>query len=152
MSIIKWTAAKELDDMKKELDKLFEDFLAPIGARRRGYIKPETGVITPSIEMFEKDNDVVIKAELPGINKEDMDISITNDVLTIKGEYKKSEEIKEENYYIREKVYGNFSRTIGLPPDVNTDKVEAELKNGVLQIVFAKKEEAKTKEKKITIS
>lgn len=152
MSIIKWTAAKELDDMKRELDKLFEDFFAPFATRRRGYIKPDAGIITPAIEMFEKDNDVVIRAELPGVNKEDVDISITNDALTIKGEYKKSEEIKEENYYIKERAYGAFSRTIGLPPDVDIDKVSAELKNGVLNIVFAKKEEAKTKEKKIILS
>lgn len=152
MSIIRWSAAKELDDMRKELDKLFEDFFAPVAARRRGYIKPEASVITPAIEMFEKDNDLVIRAELPGVNKEDIDISITNDTLTIKGEYKKSEEIKEEKYYLREKVYGNFLRTIALPPDVDTDKAEASLKNGILEIVMAKKEEAKTKEKKIAVS
>jgi len=152
MSLIRLTAAKELDEMRKELDKLFENFFAPVVTRRRGYIKPEAGVITPAIEMFEKDNDVVIRAELPGAHKEDVDISIINDALTIKGEYKRSEELKAENYYLSERAYGDFSRTIELPPDVDTDKVGATLKNGILEIVFAKKEEAKAKEKKITVS
>ncbi len=152
MSLIKWTATKELDEMKREMDKLFEEFFAPVAGTRSGYIKPGAGVIKPAIEMFDRDNDIVIRAELPGVNKEDVDISITNDALAIKGEYKKSEEIKEDNYYLREKSYGSFSRTIALPPEVDADKVSATMKNGVLEIVFAKKEEAKTKERKITVS
>ncbi len=151
MSIIKWSATKELDEMKREMDKLFDEFFSPVLQRRMGYIKPKSEVITPVIEMYDRVSDVVVRADLPGVNKEDVDISIVNDTLTIKGEYKKPEEIKDESYYLKEKPYGNFSRSILLPADVDTDRVYATMKDGVLEIVFSKKEEAKAKERKIEV-
>jgi len=152
MSIIKWAATKELNDMKREMDKLFEEFFSPVAGIRRSYVKPGSGVITPIIEMFDRENDIVIKADMPGVNKEDIDLLITEDTLILKGEYKKTEEIKEESYYLKEKTYGNFLRNIALPSGLDTEKVKATLKNGVLEIVFAKKEEAKIKERKIEVS
>lgn len=151
MSIIKWSATKELDDMKREMDKLFEEFFSPVLQRRMGYLKPKTEVITPIVEMYDRVSDIVVRVDLPGVNKDDVEISVLNDALTIKGEYKKPEEIKEESYYLREKPYGSFSRSILLPPDVDMEKVTAAMKNGVLEIVFAKKDEAKAKERKIEV-
>lgn len=151
MSIIKWSATKELDEMKREMDKLFDEFFSPVIQRRMAYIKPKSEVIAPVIEMYDRVNDVVVRADLPGVNKEDVDISVVNDTLTIKGEYKKPEDIKEESYYLKEKSYGSFSRNILLPADVDSNKVSATMKNGLLEIVFAKKEEAKAKERKIEV-
>lgn len=152
MSIIKWSATKEIDEMRREIDKLFDEFFSPVLQRRMGYIKPtKSEVITPIIEMYDRVTDVVVRVDLPGVNKEDVDISVINDTLTIKGEYKKPEDIKDESYYIKEKPYGNFSRSILLPNDIDSDKVQATMKNGVLEIVFSKKEEAKTKERKIEV-
>lgn len=151
MSVIKWSPVKELDEMRREIDKLFDEFFAPFAQRRIGYFKPKTEVITPVVEMFDRISDLVVRIDLPGVNKEDVEITVVDDTLSIKGEFKKSEEIKEESYYIKEKPYGKFSRSLLLPNDVDKNNVTAVMKNGVLELVFAKKEEAKTREIKIEI-
>jgi len=151
MSIVKWSPLKELEEMRKDMDRLFEDFFAPV-ARRRRWLKPEAGVVIPNIELYDKKNEIVLKAELPGVNKEDIDLTITKDSLTLKGEVKKEEEIKEEDYYACERSYGSFTRAISLPVEVDSEKAKASFKNGVLEIVLPKKEEAKLKEIKIEVS
>lgn len=152
MSIVKWSPLKELEDMRKDMDRLFEEFFSPIARRRRGWLKPEMGVIVPNIEMYDRKNEIVVKAELPGVAKEDIDLTITKDSLTLKGETKKEEEIKEENYYAAEISYGSFTRTIALPAEVDSEKAKASFKNGVLEVVLPKREEAKPKEIKIEVS
>jgi HSP20 family protein len=152
MSIVKWSPIKELEEMRKDMDRLFEEFFSPITRRRRGWLKPEMGVIVPNIEMYDRKNEIVVKAELPGVAKEDIDLTITKDSLTLKGETKKEEEVKEEDYYACERSYGSFTRTIALPVEVDSEKAKAAFKNGVLEIVLPKKEEAKPKEIKIEVS
>lgn len=152
MSIVKWSPLKELEEMRKDMDRLFDEFFSPVGRRRRGWLKPEMGVIVPNIEMYDRKNEIVLKAELPGVSKEDIDLTITKDSLTLKGEIKKEEEIKEEDYYASERSYGSFTRTIALPAEVDSEKSKAAFKNGVLEIVLPKREEAKPKEIKIEVS
>jgi len=152
MSIVKWSPLKELEDMRKDMDRLFEEFFSPITRRRRGWLKPEMGVIVPNIEMYDRKNEIVVKAALPGVAKEDMDLTITKDSLTLKGEARKEEEIKEEDYYASEISYGSFTRTIALPAEVDSEKAKASFKNGVLEIILPKREEAKPKEIKIEVS
>ncbi|MBA4348717.1 MAG: molecular chaperone [Thermodesulfovibrio sp.] len=150
MSIVNWSPLKELDEMRRDMDRLFEEFFAP-SRRRRGWVKPEVGIIVPNIEMYDRKNEIVVKAELPGVTKEDIDLSITKDSLTLKGEVKKEEEVKEENYYSSERSYGSFTRTIALPVEVESEKAKASFKSGVLEIVLPKKEDAKPKEIKIEV-
>ncbi|TAN44096.1 MAG: Hsp20/alpha crystallin family protein [Nitrospirae bacterium] len=151
MSIVKWSPVKELEEMRRDMDRLFEDFLAP--GRRRGWIrKPEQTVVVPNIEMFDRTDEIVVKAELPGVTKEDIDLTITKDSLTLRGEIKKEEEVKEENYYACERSFGSFTRSIALPVEVNNEKAKASFKNGVLEIVLPKREEARPKEIKIEVS
>lgn len=152
MSIVKWSPLKELEEMRKDMDRLFDEFFSPVTRRRRGWLKPEMGVIVPNIEMYDRKNEIVLKAELPGVSKEDIDLTITKDSLTLKGEVKKEEEIKEEDYYASERSYGSFTRTIALPAEVDSEKSKASFKNGVLEIVLPKREEAKPKEIKIEVS
>ncbi len=152
MSIVKWSPLKELEEMRKDMDRLFDEFFSPVTRRRRGWLKPEMGVIVPNIEMYDRKNEIVLKAELPGVDKENIDLTITKDSITLRGEVKKEEEIKEEDYYASERSYGSFTRTIALPAEVDSEKSKASFKNGVLEIVLPKREEAKHKEIKIEVS
>ncbi|MGR3176475.1 MAG: Hsp20/alpha crystallin family protein [Candidatus Anammoxibacter sp.] len=99
----------------------------------------------PSIDVYESDNEVLVKADIPGLNKDEMDISILDDMLTIKGEKKTENEVSKESYYKSERFCGSFNRTIQLPSEVDEDKVKATYKDGVLELHLPKKEEAKTK-------
>jgi len=105
----------------------------------------------PAVDLFEDKNEIVIKAELPGMEKENVEVKLTDHMLTIKGEKKKEEEIKEENYYRSERSYGSFIRTLELPADVHADKVKASFKNGILEVRLPKTEEAKSKEIKVKV-
>jgi HSP20 family protein len=103
----------------------------------------------PSVDIFENDNDVVVKAELPGMNAKDIEVRLENNVLLLKGERHFEKEAKEENYHRVEREYGTFSRAFALPTAVNGDKVTAEYKDGVLKIVLPKREETKPKPIKV---
>ena len=105
----------------------------------------------PIVVVFEEKDDIVVKAELPGIEKDNIQVNLTDHTLTIKGEKKKEEEVKEENYYRAERSYGSFLRTLDLPRDVRADQVKASFKNGILEVRMPKTEEAKAKEIKVKV-
>ena len=107
------------------------------------------GMEIPAVDMYQTDDAVVVKSAIPGIKPEDIDISITGDTLTIKGETRVEEEVNEENYIRRERRYGSFCRSLALPLPVVTDKAEAEFENGVLTLTLPKAEEVKPKAIKI---
>lgn len=106
---------------------------------------------TPACDIFETENEIVVKAELPEVKKEDVTVSIENNVLTIHGERKFSEETKKENYHRVERSYGEFTRSFTLPVFVNTEKVSAEFRDGILRVVLPKREEAKTKQIEVKV-
>jgi len=151
MSIVKWSPLKELEDMRRDMDRLFDEFFSPVRRRSAWTAKPGQGVVVPNIEMFDRKNEIIVRAELPGITREDIDLTITKDSLTLKGEIKKGEEVKEEDYYACERSFGNFTRTIALPVEVDSNNVKASFKDGILEIVLPKKEEAQPKEIKIEV-
>lgn len=148
MSIVKWSPLKEIEEIRKEMDRLFEEFLSPV--RRRRAVSTE-GVISPNVDIFERGREVVIQVELPGVNKDEVDLTITDDRLIIKGEIKKPEGISEDDYILNERSYGPFSRTVNLPTDVDKSSVKANIKNGLLEIVVLRKEESKPREIKIPL-
>ncbi len=98
-----------------------------------------------TIDVYQTDNDVVIRSTIAGVKPEDLDVSINNDMITIRGERKKDEEVSEENYYYQECYWGSFSRSVILPVDVLADKIEASMKNGILTIRLPKADNTKTK-------
>ncbi len=104
----------------------------------------------PSLDVSETRDDIVVEAEVPGIDPKDIDISLVGDTLTIRGE-KKQEEEKEENYHLMERNYGTFTRSIRLPVEVQSDKITASYKNGILTIVLPKSEGAHKKEIKVKV-
>ena len=153
MSIVKWSPMKELEDMRRDMERLFEEVFEPSHRRRHWWPKsPEGGVVVPNIDMYDRKTEIVVKAELPGVERDKIDLTITRDAITIKGEIRREEEIKEEDYYSREISYGNFTRSVTLPAEVESEKAKATFKNGILEIVLPKKEEAKPKEIKVEVS
>jgi HSP20 family protein len=102
-----------------------------------------------AVDVYETENDVVVKSAIPGVKPDDIDISLTGDVLTIKGESKFEEEVKDENFVRREMRYGSFSRTVTIPAPVIADKAEADFENGMLTLTLPKAEETKPKTIKI---
>jgi HSP20 family protein len=153
MSMVKWSPMKELEEMRRDMERIFDELFEP--RRRRRWWPPaagEKGVIVPAVDMYDRKTEIVIKTELPGVEKENIDLSITKDAITIKGEIKKDEEAADEAYFARERAFGAFARTIALPAEVDSEKAKASFKNGVLEIVLPKKEEATPKEIKVNIA
>jgi HSP20 family protein len=144
-NIVRWEPFRELVSLREAMDRLFEEsFIRPGGGR----LAP-AGIGTPAVDMYQTDDAVVVKSAIPGIKPEDIDISITGDTLTIKGETKSEEEVNEENYIRRERRYGSFCRSLALPLPVVTEKAAAEFENGVLTLTLPKAEEVKPKAIKI---
>lgn len=138
----------------RDMEHWFEDmFRRPLPLLGRPLIRfPEMDEkVVPSVDIFEDKGDVVVKAEMPGIRKEDIDITLTEDTITISGEKKIEEEMKKKDFYRRESSYGSFSRTFTLPSEVQTDKAKSMMKDGVLEIRIPRTEEAKKKEIKVKI-
>jgi len=150
-----WRPFSELARVERDMERMFEDFWTRpwfgLGWPRRFRALEDVGTRTPAIEIYEEKDDVVVKAELPGMTREDLELNISDNLLTIKGEKKKEEEVKEKGYYYSERSYGGFTRTVEIPKDVQTDKVRASFKDGVLEIRIPKTEEAKRKEVKIKV-
>ena len=147
MSIVRWQPFTELVSLRQAMDRLFEDsFVSP--SRILGTF--DAGVTTP-IDMYHTDNDVVVKATQPGVKPEEIEIAITGDTLTIKGETetKAEDEAKREDYLYQEHRYGAFSRSVTLPSGLNTDEAEATFDNGILTLTIPKAEEVKPKQIKV---
>lgn len=149
-----WRPFGELTTWERDMDRMLDDFF---GRRARPWWPErwlrldEMEVRPPVVDVFEDKEDVVVKAELPGMEKDNIEVNLTDHTLTIKGEKKKEEEIKKENYYRAERSYGSFVRTLELPTEVKSDKVKAAFKNGILEIRMPKTEEAKAKEVKVKV-
>jgi HSP20 family protein len=107
---------------------------------------------SPAVDIFETEQNVVLKAELPGIDPKDVEVRVENNTLFLKGQRKFENEVKEENYHRIERSYGSFTRTFALPSTVNADNVTAEYKSGILTLTMPKREEAKPKTIKINVS
>jgi len=153
-AVAPWRPFVDLTRWEGDMDRVMEDFF---GSRMRPWWPERWGrgegadVRAPVIDVYEGKDDVVVKAELPGIEKDNIEVNLTDHTLTIKGEKNKEEEVKEENYYRSERSYGSFVRMLELPRDVQGDKVKASFKNGILEVRIPKTEEAKAKEIKVKV-
>lgn len=141
--------------LSRWVDSFFdESFLRPFAPFSRSMLgmKPLlTEDVVPSVDIYEDAGDVVLKAELPGMKKEDIDVTLSEDTITISGEKKKEEEVKKKDYYKWERSYGSFSRSFDLPEAVQSDKVKSTFKDGVLEVRIPRSEERKSKEVKVEI-
>jgi len=138
-NLIRWEPARDMMTLREAMDRLFDDaFTRPLSLSGNGWS-------VPAVDMYQTDNEIVVKAALPGIKADEVQINITGDVLTLKGEVKQSEEVKEKAYHIHEQRWGAFERTLILPANVIADKAKADFENGILSITLPKAEEAKPK-------
>lgn len=141
-ALVRWDPVREMRMLRDMMDRLFEETFAPISERGRAV---ESWALLPRVDMYETDSEVVIKATVPGVKPEDLDITVTGNVLTIKGEVKEEETEEGANFIRRERVFGSFRRDLTLPVDVRVDKAEATFENGILTLRLPKAEEAKPK-------
>ncbi|MCX7732967.1 MAG: Hsp20/alpha crystallin family protein [candidate division WOR-3 bacterium] len=135
-----WDPFREMVSLRDELDRLFDSVFGRL-PRERG----ET-YWAPPLDIEETEDAIVVRAELPGMNKEDIKVSLSGDTLTISGERKFESEKKNRTYYRQERIYGKFQRTVTLPAEVEGDKAKASYKAGVLELVLPKSEKSKAKE------
>ncbi len=145
--LIPWRPFRELEEMERRFGDMLSWPLLPAVWRRIPTM--EMGW-APAIDVFEKEDKFVVKAELPGMKEEDIDISVVGNTLTIKGERKAESEVKEDNYYYCERSYGSFSRSIDVPSNVDAKKIEASYEDGILEVSLPKIPEVKPK--KISVS
>ncbi len=139
--LMEWKPFREVSRLRREMDRLFEDFFGP----GRRALRPLEMEWAPAVDVEETADQVTIKVEIPGITPKDIDISLSGDVLTLKGEKKAEREEKGKNYHLVERSYGSFSRSLRLPAAVDADKIEATYKDGILIIACPKKEKVKPK-------
>jgi len=145
MSIVRWEPFRDVLTLRDAMDRLFEEsFVRP----RAGWLGA-IGLGRLDLDIYETKDDVVVKAAVPGVKPEDVDITVTGDTLTIKGETKEETETKKGNYYHKERHYGRFARSVSLPVAVRSDKAEARFKDGILTLTLPKAEEVKPRVIKI---
>ena len=137
-NLIRWEPAREMMTLREAMDHLFDDaFTRPLSLR--------DGWSAPAIDMYQTDDEVVVKASLPGVKADEVQINITGEILTLKGETRQVEEKKDKAWHMREQRWGAFERAIALPTEVVADKAKAEFENGILTIFLPKAEEVKPK-------
>lgn len=140
-NLIRWRPMSEAVTLRDAMDRLFDEaFTRPWGLTDAGRYG-----MAPSVDMFETDSDVVIRATLPGLKAEDVEINVTGEMITIKGQSKQQSETKEKAYHIREQRWGAFERSLALPTTVLSDKAKAEFEDGILTITLPKAEEVRPK-------
>jgi len=148
MAIVRWEPFRDLMASQRDFDRLFREAFSPTF----GEGELSTRTWAPAVDIYENGDNLVLKAELPGINPDDVEIRVEDNTLYLKGERKFEKEVKEQNYHRVERSYGTFTRSFSLPNSVDADKVGASYQDGVLTLTMPKKEEAKPKTIKINVS
>jgi len=143
--LTRWDPFREMSSLHSQVNRLFQDFAG------RGSDELTTAGFVPAVDVYEDEHQITLKVEVPGIDQKDINISLENNTLTVRGERKFEKEEKEENFHRIERRYGSFSRSFTLPNTVDPDNVRANYENGVLHIELAKRAEAKPKQIKIGV-
>jgi len=147
MSMTRWEPFHGLNTLQEHVNRLFED-----GFARSRSGQSELTSWAPAVDIYETENELVVKADLPDVQEKDIDVRVENNTLTIRGERKFSNEVHEDNYLRVERAYGTFTRSFSLPNTVNTETIHAEYRNGVVKVRMPKREESKPKQIKISVS
>jgi HSP20 family protein len=143
--VTRWDAHHGLSGLQEQVNRLFESSFPG---------RSDNSALTtwaPAVDIYETENELVVKADLPDVSEKDLDVRIENNTLTIRGERKFEKKVEEENYLRVERTYGSFSRSFSLPNTVNSEAIKADYKNGVLTLTIPKREEAKPKQIKVNV-
>ena len=143
MELVRWNPIRDIFSLRNHTNRVFGDFYFPTN-REEGDLPMWNW--NPVVDVYDNDDNIVLKAEIPGIDKKDIEIDVKGRVLTLKGERSSDNEVKEDNYYRRERCFGKFERAFNLPVNVELDKIKANYKDGVLEIEIPKPEEKKPKQ------
>ena len=146
MAITRWDPFRDLGILQERMNRVFED------AAVRGWKNDEPSATTswsPAVDIYETDSEIMVQAELPGIDRKDIALQLENNVLTLKGDRRFEKETNQENYHRIERSYGAFSRAFTIPTIVDEDKIRADYRDGILKIALPKKEQVKAKQIKI---
>ena len=145
MAVVRWDPFRDLNLLQDRMNRLFED-----ASRNWKSDEPaSTTTWSPAVDIFETESEIVVKAEVPGMERKDITLNLENNVLTLRGERRFLKEAKEENYHRIERSYGGFSRAFSIPATVDEEKIRADYQDGVLKIVLPKKEPLRPKQIKI---
>jgi len=151
MAIVRFEPFRDLVSIQDRMNRIFDEAFR--GATRGSEDEWALGGSwAPAVDIFEQEGNIVLKAELPGVDPKDVDIRIENGTLTLRGERHFDDDVKRDNYHRVERSYGAFARSFSLPNVVEVDKIKAEYRDGVLRVTLPKKEEAKPKQISVSVS
>jgi HSP20 family protein len=150
MAIVRWEPFRDLLSLQERMNRMFDESYR--GGRQAGEDWALGGSWAPAVDIYEKDGNIVLQAELPGLDPKDVDVRVENNVLTLRGQRKLDESVNKDNYHRVERSYGSFTRSFTLPNVVDTDKIQANYKDGVLRLTLPTKEEAKPKQIAINVA
>lgn len=149
MAIVRWwDPMRDLAGIQDKMNQIFEDTFTHTRGREEGLTG---GMWTPAVDIYETDASVVVKAELPGVQKDQVGVEVKDGVLTLRGERKYEKEVKEENFHRIERSYGTFQRAFSLPTSVDQENISAVMKDGVLEVTLPKREAAKPKQINVAV-
>ena len=140
MAIVRWEPFRDLMGLQERMNRLFDESFRGIGRGASDDDWALGGSWAPAVDIFQQDGNIVLKAELPGLDPKDVDIRVENNVLTLRGERKLDNEVKKEHYHRIERTYGSFTRSFTLPNMVDTERIKAEYRDGVLALFIPRAE------------
>ena len=148
MAIVRWEPFRDLVTAQRDFDRLFRGAFSS----QLGETELSTRSWAPPVDIYETEDAIVLRAELPGVDPKEVEVRVEDNTLYLKGERKFEKEVKEQNYHRVERSYGSFARSFSLPNSIDADKVKAEFKDGLLTLTMPKREEAKPKTIKIDVT
>ena len=150
MTLVRWAPFQNVGTIQQRMNRIFDEALSgQQAASEEDWALG--GSWAPAVDIFEREGNIVLKAELPGVDPKDVDIRVENNVLSLRGQRKFEAETKRQDYHRVERAYGSFSRSFTLPSIVDTEKIQADCKDGVLTVTLPQKEEAKPKQISISV-
>ena len=149
MTITKWEPIKDLITLQDRMNRLFDESMRGI---RPGEEALNSALWSPAVDIYETENEVILKAELPEINQKDIDIQVENNTLVLRGERRFEKEAKRENFHRIERAYGAFARSFTLPAAIDQERIRADYKDGILKVVMPKREEIKPKQIRVSVT